>query len=68
MDVEEGSCQTEMLSSKRRYEILNKLKNIIEARNISIPNLFKSTGLKKNEELNVNTFGKLIYKIDNNIS
>jgi len=57
-----------MLSSKRRFEILSKLKNIIEARNIHIPNLFKSTGLKKNEELNVNTFGKLIYMIDNNIS
>ena len=68
MDVEEGSSQTEMLSSKRRYEVLIKLRNIMDAKNINIPNLIKSTGLQKNDELNENTFGKLILIIDNNIS
>lgn len=68
MDVEEGNSKSDMLSSKRRYEILNKLRVLIESKNINIPNLFRSTGLKKNDQLDVNTFGKLILLIDNYIN
>jgi len=36
IEMEEGASSSYMLSSKKRYEILNKLKSIIEAKNIEI--------------------------------
>ena len=56
-----------MLSSKKRIHILQKLKHLIEAKNIDIPKLFQANGVTKNDKFSLPAFGKLISLIGEDI-
>jgi hypothetical protein len=68
MEVEEGTSASYMISSKKRYEILTKLKTIIEQKNINLSEFFKTKGLNKYDVLDVNAFGNLILMLDDKIN
>ena len=56
-----------MLSSKKRIHILQKLKHLIEAKNIDILKLFQANGVTKNDKFSLPAFGKLISLIGEDI-
>jgi len=68
MEIEEEMPSSELLSSKKRYEVLNKIRSTIETRNIDISSLFKSSAFNKTTVFDVSAFGNLIAKIDQSLS